>query len=130
MNYIKQKKIIKHIIIIYIHTKENNFYINIDKLLIENNNEDINRFVYQSDIKTKKNIKYRDFAVMISNPIIINISFDSKYSSNRVYISCINNNGYGGSLYSFLYKKIKDTELNKLESIELIDELDIIESIY
>ena len=126
------KSYYKNIDKLYIHTKDNNFYINIEKLLIEDFNEDIHNFVYQSDIKIKKNIKYRDFAIMLSTPIIINISFDKNLLSNRVSLSCINNNGYGGSLYSFLYNRIKDIKLNNLENIELITDidLDIIECIH
>jgi hypothetical protein len=112
----------KNIDKLYIHTKTTNFYINIDRLEIENNNEIINNIVYQSNIKKEKDIKYRDFVILLSTPILINISYNTKNGSNFVTISCINDNSYGGSSHLYPYNKHFSSELSNIESINLINQ--------
>jgi hypothetical protein len=112
----------KNIDKLYIHTKTTNFYINIDKLEIENNNENINNIVYQSNIKKEKNIKYRDFIILLSKPILINILYNTKHASNFVTISCMNDTGYGGSSYLYPYNKYFSSELPSIESINLVNQ--------
>ena len=111
----------KNIEKLFIHTKLINFYINIDTFEIENNNDTINKIVYQSNIKNKKNIKYREFVIMLSSPILINISYNKISDSNFVSISCINDNGCGGSAYSYLYSNSFNSELDNINSINLIN---------
>jgi len=113
----------KNIDKLYIHTKTINFYINIDRLEIENNNnEDINTILYQYNIKKGKNIKYRYFVILLPNPILINILYNTKYCSNFVTISCINDNGCGGSSYLYPYNKHFSSELSNIENINLISQ--------
>jgi hypothetical protein len=107
----------KNIEKLYIHTKIGDFYINIDKLEIENTCNNINNIVYQSNIKKKKNIKYKDFIILSINPILINITYDIKNASNFVTISCVNSNGFGGTSYSYLYSKNENTEISSINSI-------------
>jgi hypothetical protein len=110
----------KNIDKLFIHTKEINFYINTNNLEIENTNQNIDKIVYQSNIKNKKNIKYREFVIMLSSPILINISYDNVSDYNCVTISCINDNGYGGTAYSYLFSNSFKSELDKIDSINLI----------
>jgi len=110
----------KNIDKLFIHTKEINFYINTNNLEIENTNQNIDKIVYQSNIKNKKNIKYREFVIMLSSPILINISYDNASDYNCVTISCINDNGYGGTAYSYLFSNSFNSELDKIDSINLI----------
>ena len=110
----------KNIDKLFIHIKDINFYINTNNLEIENTNQNINKIVYQSNIKNKKNIKYREFVIMLSSPILINISYDNASDYNCVTISCINDNGYGGTAYSYLFSNSFNSELDKIDSINLI----------
>ena len=110
----------KNIDKLFIHTKDINFYINTNNLEIENTNQNIDKIVYQSNIKNKKNIKYREFVIMLSSPILINISYDNVSDYNCVTISCINDNGYGGTAYSYLFSNNFNSELDKIDSINLI----------
>ena len=110
----------KNIDKLFIHIKDINFYINTNNLEIENTNQNIDKIVYQSNIKNKKNIKYREFVIMLSSPILINISYDNASDYNCVTISCINDNGYGGTAYSYLFSNSFNSELDKIDSINLI----------
>lgn len=110
----------KNIDKLFIHIKDINFYINTNNLEIENTNQNIDKIVYQSNIKNKKNIKYREFVIMLSSPILINISYDNVSDYNCVTISCINDNGYGGTAYSYLFSNSFNSELDKIDSINLI----------
>lgn len=110
----------KNIDKLFIHIKDINFYINTNNLEIENTNQNIDKIVYQSNIKNKKNIKYREFVIMLSSPILINISYDNVSDYNCVTISCINDNGYGGTAYSYLFSNSFKSELDKIDSINLI----------
>ena len=110
----------KNIDKLFIHIKDINFYINTNNLEIENTNQNIDKIVYQSNIKNKKNIKYREFVIMLSSPILINISYDNASDYNCVTISCINDNGYGGTAYSYLFSNNFNSELDKINSINLI----------
>jgi hypothetical protein len=110
----------KNIDKLFIHIKDINFYINTNNLEIENTNQNIDKIVYQTNIKNKKNIKYREFVIMLSSPILINISYDNASDYNCVTISCINDNGYGGTAYSYLFSNSFNSELDKIDSINLI----------
>jgi hypothetical protein len=88
---------------LYINIKNINFYINIDKLEIENNNYNINDILYQTNIIKKKNNKYKDFIILIDNPIIINICYNIKNLSNHVSISSFDTINEGGA--KILYNK-------------------------
>ena len=110
----------KNIEKLFIHFKNTNFYIDIDKLEIENSSSILDSIVYQSNIKSIKNIKYRDFVIMSSNPISINISYDIGLGSNFVRISCINDTGYGGAAYSYLYDKIYKSQITSINCIQTI----------
>ena len=110
----------KNIDKLFIHIKDINFYINTNNLEIENTKQNIDKIVYQSNIKNKKNIKYREFVIMLSSPILINISYDNVSDYNCVTISCINDNGYGGTAYSYLFSNSFNSELDKIDSINLI----------
>ena len=110
----------KNIDKLFIHIKDINFYINTNNLEIENTNQNIDKIVYQSNIKNKKNIKYREFVIMLSSPILINISYDNASDYNCVTISCINDNGYGGTAYSYLFSNNFKSELDNIDSINLI----------
>ena len=57
---------------------------------------------------------------MLSSPILINISYDNASDYNCVTISCINDNGYGGTAYSYLFSNSFNSELDKIDSINLI----------
>jgi hypothetical protein len=57
---------------------------------------------------------------MLSSPILINISYDNVSDYNCVTISCINDNGYGGTAYSYLFSNSFNSELDKIDSINLI----------
>jgi hypothetical protein len=107
----------KNIEQLFIHTKIGDIYINIDKLQIENNINNINNIIYESEIIKKKHIKYKDFIILSTNPILINISYDTKNASNFVTISCINDDGFGGSSYSYLYSNNSNTEISSFNSI-------------
>ena len=117
----------KNIDKLFIHTKEINFYINTNNLEIENTNKNIDKIVYQSNIKNKKNIKYREFIIMLSSPILINISYDNVSDSNCVSISSINDNGCGGSSYSYCFSNSFNSELDNINSINLITKTSLLE---
>jgi len=114
------KPFYKNIERLYIHTKIINFYINIDKMEIEDNINNFTNIIYQSEIIKKKNIKYREFVLMLSNPILINISYDIKTTSNCVTISCINDDGCGGSSYLYLYDKFNNSNIKTIDNINSI----------
>ena len=90
---------------LYIHTNKYNFHIDIDNIKIEDMSPDLQDIVYKSDITIKKNIKCCDIIIMLKEPIIINITFNSKSCSNKVFISSIINEGFGGSSYSYIQIK-------------------------
>ena len=113
---------------IFVYTNKFNFYINIDKLEIENNNSNQHDYIYLSDIKINKNIKYRDIVILLSNPIIINISIDTKLASNQVSIAHIKNYNNGGSKkiyfnqqhktkYEYIYNNLQDNQIYELDKI-------------
>jgi hypothetical protein len=110
----------KNIEKLFVHFKNTNFYINIDKLEIENSSSVIDSIVYQSNIKKIKNMRYKDFVIMSSNPVLINVSYDTKSVANFVRISCINDTGYGGSAYSYLYDKVHQVEIKTINCIQTI----------
>lgn len=115
----------KNIDKLFIYYKDINFYINTDRLEIENSSildsiDNINSIIYQSNIKKNKNIKYRDFVIMSSTPILINISYNTKTGSNFVRISCFNDTGCGGSAYSYIYDKISNSEITSIGYISYV----------
>lgn len=112
----------KNIDKLFIHTKLTNFYINIEKLEIESNYNDIYNIIYQSHIKKNKNIKYRDFILLLPNPILINISYNKKNLSNFVRISHINHNGNGGFTNPYPSNKTVDNKLTTIDNINFINE--------
>lgn len=108
----------KNIEKLFINYKNIDFYINIDKLSIENSSTILDNIVYQSNIKSNKNIQYRDFVILSTNPVLINISYDTKLCTNFVRISCINDTGCGGSSYSYLYEKNFSQEIPSINCIQ------------
>jgi hypothetical protein len=108
----------KNIEKLFINYKNLYFYINIDKLSIENSSTTLDNIVYQSNIKTNKNIQYRDFVILSLNPVLINISYDKNLCTNFVRISCINDMGCGGSSYSYLYEKNFRQEVPSISCIQ------------
>jgi len=119
-NSIEEIPYYKNIEKLFIHFKNINFYIDIDKLEIENSSSVLDNIVYQSNIKKIKNIKHRDFVIMSLNPVLINVSYDIKSASNFVRISCINDTGYGGSADSYLYDKIQQVEIKTINCIQTV----------
>jgi hypothetical protein len=108
----------KNIEKLFINYKNLYFYINIDNLSIENSSTALDNIVYQSNIKTNKNIQYRDFVILSLNPVLINISYDKTLCTNFVRISCINDTGCGGSSYSYLYEKKFNQEIPTISCIQ------------
>jgi hypothetical protein len=98
---------------LYINIKNINFYINIDKLEIENNNYNINDILYQTNIIQKKNNKYKDFIILIDNPIIINICYNIKNLSNHVSISSFDDISEGGT------KKLYNKNIDYLTNLDI-----------
>ena len=105
---------------LFVYYKDINFYINIDRLEIENSSSILDNIIYQSNIKINKNLKYRDFVIMSSVPILINVSYDTKSYANFVRISCFNDTGCGGSAYSYLYQKNYSPEITSINYIQNI----------
>lgn len=110
----------KNIDKLFVYYKDINFYINTDRLEIENSSYILDNIVYQSNIKKSKNMKYRDFVIMSTTPVLINISYDTKSGSNFVRISCYNDTGCGGSAYSYLYDKKYSPEITSINCIQNI----------
>ncbi len=108
----------KNIEKLFINYKNLYFYIDTDKLSIENSSSTLDNVVYQSNIKTSNNIQYRDFVILCLNPVLINISYDKKLCTNFVRISCINDTGCGGSSYSYLYEKNLSKEIPTISCIQ------------
>ncbi len=108
----------KNIEKLFVNYKNMYFYINIDKLSIENSSTALDNIVYQSNIMSNKNKKYKDFVILSSNPVLINISYDTKLCTNFVRISCINDMGCGGSSYSYLYNKNYSQEIPSINCIQ------------
>ena len=119
-NLIEEIPYYKNIEKLFVYFRNTSFYIDIDKLEIENSSSVLDNIVYQSNIKKIKNIKHRDFVIMSLNPVLINISYDIKSSSNFVRISCINDTGYGGSADSYLYDKIHQVEIKTINCIQTV----------
>jgi hypothetical protein len=119
-DFVQEIPYYKNIEKLFVHFKNTNFYIDIDKLEIENSSAVLDSIVYQSNIKKVKNVKYRDFVIMCTNPVLINVSYDLKAANNFVRISCMNDTGYGGSAYSYLYDKVHQVEIKQINCIQTV----------
>jgi len=104
LNDINNIKHYENIDKLYIKIKNFSFNINIEKLEIENNDID-NNFLYESNISNKKNNFYKDFIILIDNPIIINVCYNIKTLTNHVSIFYCSTDDENGSKYSFLYNQ-------------------------
>jgi hypothetical protein len=107
------KKYYKNVEYLYIYINKKICTINIQQLNISNLSE-FQDFFYTSEIINIDNIQYWDILIMLDNPIIINISIDSKFI-NLVSITFLYNDKSGGTKNKYIYYNYPFSIINNFD---------------